>query len=44
MGTRLYGAVGPAACEELSRYFDRKHPVVFVILNIKWFYSVEKQQ
>ena len=30
--------------ELINIYFNRRHPVVFLILKIKWFYSVQTQQ
>ena len=45
MRLRLYGGFGPCSMRRTkSRYFNRRHPVVFVILKIKWFYSVETQK
>jgi hypothetical protein len=29
----------PALC-----YFNGRHPVIFLIIKIKWFYSIETQQ
>jgi hypothetical protein len=51
-GQSLQWAVVPVEEEEFTstigvselKHFDRRHPVVFLILNIKWLYSVETLQ